>query len=142
MQAKRVFGVALVAIAIAAALALDAMGRDQQPRSYVVDFQRGTQLSAAGERRIERIAAAMQRQPAYSAVVVGHTGTRGAPEANRSLGRDRARTVAQALGARGVSPDRVEIFSAGGEEPLDRREDEGERGYQTRLSRAEVRLNP
>ncbi len=141
MQAKRLFGIALVLLAIAAALALDYVGRDHQPRSYVVGFERGTQLTAAGEREVEHIAAAMQREPAYSAVIVGHTGTRGSPEANQALGRDRARMIARELADLGVDRARIEAFSAGGEQPLERREGEGERGYQARLSRAEVRLN-
>lgn len=142
MNPKRWFGVALLLVVVLVALALDRVGDDHDPRGYRVDFTRGTELSGAGERSVERIAAAMARQPAYSAVVVGHTGTRGNAPANRALGRERAETVRRALTAAGVDGDRVETFSAGGEEPLERREGEGERGYQARLSRAEVRLNP
>lgn len=142
MNPKRWFGLALLLVVVLLAFAFDRVGGDHYPRSYRIDFSRGTELSAAGERGVERIAAAMARQPAYSAVVVGHTGTRGNATANRALGRERAETVRRALAAAGVDVDRIETFSAGGEEPLERREGEGERGYQARLSRAEVRLNP
>lgn len=142
MSPKRYFGLALVLVAVLAAVGFDRLGRDHQPRSYTVNFERGTQISAAGKRRVERIAAAMARQPDYSATVVGHTGTRGDPEANQRLGRDRARAVAQALESQGIAGGRIETFSAGGDEPLERGEAEGDRGYQARLSRASVRLNP
>lgn len=142
MNAKRFFGLVLVLVAVLTALGLDAIGRDHQPRSYTLDFTGGTNLSGEAERTVERIAAAMQRQPAYSAVIVGHTGTRGDPGANQALGRDRAKAVARELAGAGVDGARLEAFSAGADQPLERREDEGNRGYQSRLSRAEVRLNP
>lgn len=142
MKPKRYVGLALLVVAVAVAVGLDRLGRDHQPRAYTVDFDRGTQLSDAGERRVEQIVAAMARQPAYDAVVVGHTGTRGDPEANQQLGGERADRVAAALRDAGIASDRVDTHSAGGSEPLERREDEGDRGYQSRLSRAEVRLIP
>lgn len=142
MTPKRFFGLALVLVAVIAALVLDRVGRDHQVRDYTIDFVRGTELSREGERQVERIAAAMARQPAYTAVVTGHTGTRGSPAANRALGSERASTVAGQLTRAGIARDRIETFSAGGEEPLPRGDDDGERGFQSRLSRVEVRLNP
>lgn len=142
MKPKRYFGLALVLVAVVAAIGLDRIGRDHRPRTYTVDFARGTELSEAGERRLEQIAAAMARQPAYAAVVVGHTGTRGSAAANQALGRERAERVAAALRDAGIAAGRISAHSAGGSEPLERREDEGERGYQGRLGRAEVRLVP
>ena len=142
MAAKRLFGIALVLVAVLAALGLDWVGRDHQPRTYRIDFVRGTEIAASGERRLERVAAAMARQPAYDAVIVGHTGTRGSAAANRALGQERAQAVARILRDAGIADARIQTFSAGGEEPLERGADEGERGYQARLSRAEVRLNP
>lgn len=142
MHPRRYFGVALIVLAVAAAAGLDAVGRDHQPRSYRVDFIRGTEPATGMDRRIEHIAAAMARQPGYQAVLVGHTGTRGDAGANQQLGLDRARAVARALREAGVAADRLEAHSVGGSEPLSRRDGEGERGYQSRLSRVEVRLNP
>jgi outer membrane protein OmpA-like peptidoglycan-associated protein len=142
MKAHRYFGIALVVLAVIVAVGLDWVGRDHQPRDYTVGFARGTELSAAGERRIQQIAAAMARQPAYRAVIVGHTGTRGDPDANLTLGRERADAVAAALRDADIDTGRLETRSAGAEAPLPRREDESERGYQSRLSRAEVRLIP
>ncbi|WP_435101225.1 OmpA family protein [Arhodomonas sp. AD133] len=142
MNPKRYFGLALVLIAVVAALGLDYAGRDHYPRRYTVDFASGTSLSETGERQVDQIAAIMARQPAYDAVVIGHTGTRGDPEANQALGLDRAEAVAQTLRDAGIATDRLETHSMGGAEPLEQRGGEGERGYQRRLSRAEVRLNP
>ncbi len=142
MKAYRYFGIALVLLAVVAAIGLDWVGRDHQPRDYTVDFVRGTDFSEVGSRRLEQIVAAMARQPAYRAVIVGHTGTRGDPDANMALGRERAQAVAAALADAGIAADRLETHSAGAEQPLPRREGEGERGYQARLSRAEVRLIP
>ncbi len=142
MNPKRLFGLALVLVAVVAAIGLDYAGRDHYPRSFTVDFASGTGLSEAGERRVAQIAAIMARQPAYEAVIVGHTGTRGDPGANQALGLDRAEAVAQTLRDAGVATRRVNTHSMGGAEPLEQREGEGERGYQRRLSRAEVRLIP
>lgn len=142
MGIKRFFGLALLLVAVLAALGLDQLGRDHYPRDYTVDFTSGTNLSPAGARRIEQIAAAMDREPAYTAVIVGHTGTRGDPDANQALGLSRAEAVAAALRDAGIAADRLQARSVGGTEPLERREGEGERGYRGRLSRAEVRLRP
>lgn len=142
MKPQRYFGIGLLVIAVAAAVGLDTLGRDHDERRYRVDFGRGTTLTPAGERTIERIAAAMARQDAYRAIVVGHTGTRGNAEANQELGLNRAEAVATALSDAGVAAERVETHSVGGEEPLERREGEGDRGYRDRLRRAEVVLQP
>lgn len=142
MKPQRYFGVGLLVIAVAAAVGLDHLGRDHDERRYRVDFGRGTTLTAAGERNIDRIAAAMARQDAYRAIVVGHTSTRGNARANQELGLDRAEAVAGALADAGVDADRVETHSVGGDEPLERRDGEGDRGYRDRLRRAEVVLRP
>ncbi|WP_440995153.1 OmpA family protein [Arhodomonas sp. SL1] len=142
MEPRRYFGLALIVLAVVAAVGLDYIGRDHQPRTYAVDFVRGTTLSEAGGRQVERIAATMARQPRYRAVVVGHTGTRGDPAANQALSRERAAAVAERLREAGIAGERIATHGVGGSEPLERRPDEGERGYQARLARAEVRLTP
>jgi len=142
MSGKRFFGLGLLVIAVAAALALDYVGRDHEPRSYRLDFVRSTQLSEQAERRIEQIAAVMARQPGYRAIITGHTGTRGDADANQELGRQRAEAVADSLTAAGVEAERLETHSAGASEPLPQRDDESDRRYQARLSRVEVDLQP
>ncbi|RZU98138.1 OmpA family protein [Spiribacter vilamensis] len=140
MDPKRYVGLTLLAVAIAAALTLDWIGRDHAPRTYTVGFERGTSLTAAGERTVERVAATMDRQSGYRASLVGHTGTRGEAEANYALGERRARTVRDALQASGIEPERITTHSVGGKEPLERQADETDRAYRDRLRRTEVRL--
>lgn len=142
MRVKRFFGLGLLVIAVAAALALDHVGRDHEPRSYRLDFVRSTQLAEPAERRIEQIAAVMARQPAYRAIITGHTGTRGDPDANQKLGRQRAERVAQSLEDEGIEAERLEMHSAGASEPLPQRDDESDRRYQARLSRVQIDLRP
>ena len=140
MDPKRYIGLILLAVAIAAALTLDWIGRDQSPRTYTVGFERGTALTVAGERTVDRIAATMDRQPAYRAVLIGHTGTRGEAEANHALGERRARAVRDALQASGIAAERITTHSVGGSEPLERRANDTDRAYRDRLRRTEARL--
>lgn len=140
MDPRRFIGLTLLAVAITGAFVLDRVGRDHSPRTYTVGFERGTSLTAEGERTVERITATMDRQPDYRASLVGHTGTRGEAEANHALGERRARTVRDALQASGIEPERITTHSVGGNEPLERQADETDRAYRDRLRRTEVRL--
>ncbi|SEP04429.1 OmpA family protein [Aquisalimonas asiatica] len=141
MDAKRYFGLALVVVTLALVAGLTFLGRDHQTRVFTVDFRQGHTLSDDSDVAIARIATLMSRQPRYQAVVVGHSGTRGDDSANLELSRERAAVVSRQLIDDGIDEDRIDVHGLGGDDPLPRGDDEGERRYQQRLARVEVELN-
>ncbi|MBD3895512.1 OmpA family protein [Halomonas sp. ML-15] len=140
MDAKRISGLVLVLLAILLAAALSFVGRDQQSRSFTVDFQQGRTLAEDSDTDIARIATLMSRQPRYEALIVGHSGTRGDASANLELSRARAEIVSRRLIDEGIDSDRLLIHAVGRGEPLEQRDGESERRYQQRLARVEVEL--
>jgi outer membrane protein OmpA-like peptidoglycan-associated protein len=129
----------LLCVAVSA-FALDRLGRSLQPRHYTILFKTGTRLEAGGETQIEKIASIMATVDAYEAIVVGHTGPRGDASVNKALSRSRADFVKTALAEKGISSDRIQTFGVGGEDPLEKRPEEGQRSYYQRLKRVEVTL--
>lgn len=56
--------------------------------------------------------------PGIQVILEGHADERGTREYNLALGEDRAKTVANAMEVRGVSPSRIQIVSYGEERPV------------------------
>lgn len=56
---------------------------------------------------IDRLAAFLQKRPAFAVMIEGHTDNVGQPDYNRVLSQRRADAVAAALSARGVSVERI-----------------------------------
>lgn len=80
------------------------------------DFDRA-ELSPEAVAIVNRHADFLARQPGTRIRLEGHTDERGTREYNIGLGERRARSVASALRARGVSGDQFEIVSYGEERP-------------------------
>ncbi len=140
MTKKNWAGLAILVIVAIVAFALDHIGRDQQPRRYVIHFSAGLDMEPGAASAIDLVAARMRENPDYTALVKGHSGTRGDPEINHNLSRDRAESIESELARKGVDPDRIETFALGGKEPLERLPDEGSRSYSRRLRRVEIVL--
>lgn len=133
-------GVALLVAAGVAWLAFTGQGELNRPQRLTLAFERGTLLPGAEQARLRVVQAAMRENPAYGAVIKGHSGTLGDPAANLALSEQRASAVARALADLGIDPERLTAIGVGGEEPLPRRDGEGDLSYQKRLGRADVLL--
>lgn len=142
MARTHIVGLAILAVTVAASMALDWWGRTQEPQHATVTFARGAAPAEDAEATIDRIAAFLHAHPQHRAVLEGHTGTLGDPAANRELGQERARAVADVLAEAGIDRDRITVLAPGGSDPLPRSEDESEAAWQRRLGRVEVILVP
>ena len=98
-------------------IALAALPRDSRSTVEVhFDFA-SAQLTPGGEANALAAAVTLADMPLASVRVIGHTDTVGSRAANRRLAVKRARTVADALVAAGLSPDLIEIDDTGEAEP-------------------------
>ena len=89
------------------ALSACALFGPRGPR-YVVFFQeRSAQLDAPARGVIAQVARRANAEPAASVEVRGHTDSAGSPRADVLLSRERVESVADALVADGVAPDRL-----------------------------------
>lgn len=95
---------------------------ERAPRTFTFDrlnFDRGS----AGVRQtdvvdMDQLAQVLLAHPTARIAIVGYTDAEGSGRANAELGEDRADSVAEALAARGVSPERLETRSGGERAPL------------------------
>lgn len=95
---------------------------ERAPRTFTFDrlnFDRGS----AGVRQadvvdMDQLAQVLLAYPTARIAIVGYTDAEGSGRANAELGEDRADSVAEALAARGVSPERLETRSGGEQAPL------------------------
>ncbi len=140
MTKKNWTGLAILFFVAVIAFTLDHIGREQQPRHYTIHFSSGLNMESGAESAIDLVAARMRENTGYEALVKGHTGTRGDPEVNHDLSRDRAKMVEEELTQKGIEPDRIETFALGGAAPLKQLPDEGDRSYTRRLRRVEITL--
>lgn len=79
------------------------------------------------EALLNEVAAALKQAPAMKVRIEGHTDNVGQPEANRILSEKRARSVMQALVARGVPAARLSAAGFGQERPVADNRTEGGR---------------
>lgn len=107
-----------------------------------VIFQHGsTALSMMAKEMIDSAVMRLKHYPNFRVIVRGHTGTRGDPEENINLSRQRAEAVARYITITyGLDPNRLNVEGKGGEAPLSRKAAESERAYQYRLPRVELLL--
>ena len=95
----------------------------------------GTSITPGSEAVIERLAALITKYPTFPVQVVGHTDSRGRPDALLARGHARAQAVFNSLVARGVPPTRLAVSGQGGAEPIsDNRNATG----RTRNNRVEI----
>lgn len=108
-----------------------------------IKFQQGTsELDQAGKDQIDQIAALLtSNYPDHRVVVKGHTGPGSDEDANITLSKERAETVAQRLiGTHGQSENRFRAIGVGSAEPPPKRPGQNERDYRYNLPRVEFIL--
>lgn len=139
-------GLGMVLLAIAGTVAMGLHFDGAKTASYTVQFDRGTQLPPGADGTIEAVAGRLAENETLEAVITGHSGTIGDPKANQELSRARAVEVRErildAMRANGDdAADRIDVYGAGGSQPLVQEEDEADRAYQRRLARATVTVS-
>ena len=97
-------------------------------------FSRGA-LSAKRAPALESVAELLRRHSTYDAQVIGHTDLRGRPDRLRLQSETAARSVLDALVARGVEPRRLRAAGVGPDEPAS---DSSRRDGRKRNERVEV----
>lgn len=111
---RRLFLLALPLLAVAACATNSDMPPGESRQAFVVFFEdRSAQLDNAAKASIHEAAELARRYAAVKLVVAGFADPEGAPEANRTLSRQRARAVADALIANGVARDRLSVTARG-----------------------------
>lgn len=76
------------------------------------------ELTSGAYDRIERLAQFMQRYPARTVKIEGHTDSTGNADSNLRLSENRAQAVRDALTARGVNPSRIVTQGYGETQPV------------------------
>lgn len=134
-----VIGALVAGLGVAALAAAGYLGVAQGPRAETFRFVRGADLAPGEEDRLTAHLNALAGDPRRLIRIVGHSGTTGAPEVNKRLSDERAGLVRQIAEGLGIGAQRI-LFSGGigGAAPLERKRDESERGYQSRLARVTV----
>jgi outer membrane protein OmpA-like peptidoglycan-associated protein len=105
-----------------------------------ISFRSGTaRLDDNGNRQIKIVVDSIRHYPNFRILVKGHTGLRGDPAANKKLSRERAGAVKNKLvKSYGVDPNRIKVIGMASAEPLERKDNESERAFNTRLKRVEL----
>lgn len=82
---------------------------------------------------LDRIATTLNEYPKTSVTVVGYTDSVGSPESNRDLAQRRASAVADYLGQRGVTRNRIIVESRGEDNPIASNDTEAGRAQNRRV---------
>ena len=77
-----------------------------------------TSLLPTGSSSLEGLAAVIKKYPNFPVQVVGHTDSRGKPDALLARAHARAQAVYNSLVSHGVAPDRLVVSGQGGAEPI------------------------
>ncbi|MBJ6724558.1 OmpA family protein [Geomesophilobacter sediminis] len=89
-----------------------------RPLHVILYFGEDTSLTAASERLLPEILAAIAARKSVDIMVVGHTDSLGSREYNMDLSRRRAQTVKELLVKKGVPASAIQTTSHGKENPL------------------------
>lgn len=111
---------------VTAARLLEDLNRQGFATLYLHFDTNRSDIRPQDEALLDEVAAALKQAPAMKVRIEGHTDNVGQPEANRILSEKRARSVMQALVARGVPAARLSAAGFGQERPIaDNRTEEG-----------------
>jgi len=87
---------------------------DADACELAVYFDTGSsRLDQASQKRLDKVAACMQRREVDHATIVGQTDPSGTERSNKALGLERARVVAEYLRGRGVPEEQIRVRSKG-----------------------------
>ncbi len=105
-------------------------------------FQSGTaNLSYEGKLELDKAAQSLTHYPNFRLLIKGHTSTKGAKSANKTLSASRADAVRRYLTiTHGLDKKRAKAVGFGGDKPLPRKAGESFRAYNYRLPRVELVL--
>lgn len=106
--------------------------------TYVVYFPRGSYLTDEAEMIIKDVSVLLAEDPDLNVKLTGYTSSKGDPEANLVLSKERAEVVKKELVYNGISEDRILAEGKGGTEPLKRNSSESDTEYKLRHSRVEI----
>lgn len=111
-------------------------------RNRSLSFQSGTfSLDEASKIELDKAAEQLSHYPNFRLVVGGHTGLRGDTQANKTLSKSRAETVAKYFSQTyGVDKNRLRAVGYGSERPLPKLPGESRRSHNYRLPRVDLSL--
>ena len=113
---------------------------DAERKTWTIAFEVGTDYAAEPDAILDAVAGRLAEDPTKVAIITGHTGQAGDPQANRALSLDRARRIAQDLVPRGIAEDRLIARGAGGKSPPSMRDDESDAAFSKRMRRGVIVL--
>lgn len=150
----KAIGVSIIAAAIYGGMEYYSFAADNKTHVITVNFSTGTRVNNPDALREAHLL--LLDNPDYKFHVTAHTGTVGNPAANSRLSYERARYVVSELSGNKeipvnarilqlrqdeyIHPARGDIEWVGDTNPLPKNENEGERAYQSRLSRADITI--
>lgn len=96
---------------------------DEHINGPLFDFDKS---NLRNTRAVDPVVDLLEKNPAFSVIIIGHTDSRGTEEYNQALSEKRAHTVAQYLLAKGIGTQRIETSGRGEIQPIaDNATDEG-----------------
>lgn len=113
---------------------------DSGPPKSILHFDVGTQIAEDDTAKIAAISDMLLDTPTHVAIITGHTGPDGDPQANARLSQARAKVVRDALIETGIAADRIITRGAGGTMPVEARNGETSASAAARMKRAVVRI--
>lgn len=130
-------GAAIVVGTVLSGVWLHTIGSANEDYAFNINFSRGVAVDTRDMAKINEIVTLAATNSSYEIVITGHTGTTGDPAANKELSTNRAKEIEQLLRDAGVT-NPIVVVGAGGTEPLEKLNNESDRDFQARLSRATV----
>lgn len=110
------------------------------PAAESFQFARSTAFVAGEETRLKGFLTTALKDDRIDVVILGHSGTLGDGAANLELSEARAAAALALAEDLGIATSRLTARGVGGGAPLVQEDGEGDRAYQSRLSRVEVTL--
>lgn len=108
--------------------------RLQNVDAEAIRFETGRSVLAESATVVlDEVAGLLDRYPDTRIRIAGHTDSRGSPNANLRISRERARAVAAALAERGVAPDRLIAQGYGDTQPIADNDTEAGRAANRRI---------
>lgn len=131
-------GVVVLLVAIGGTVGWNKMAGKMPNQFYTVEFSRGTNV--VDDSPLRQVAADLKENPDATVLVIGHTGTRGDPEANYNLSDHRAQFAVREMiqFGKNLDPARFEAIGRGGDEPLECGDTESERVCERKNARVEI----